>query len=159
MTRPNKDLNILLLEDESRRATLVRELLKESHVACRLHTMGVGHNALKYLQHIEPFDDAPTPDLILFDVADPDKQSLKILDTINTKDSSRNIPCVLITSPDSEHMLQSVYGGNRLIFSPIELHAFLEKMQSIEIDRFLQAVKLIDNHGFVLVRLPTAFIQ
>jgi hypothetical protein len=42
------------------------------------------------------------------------------------------------------------------MFSPIDLDSFLKAMNSIRLDRFLNAVKLIGSLGFVLVTLPKA---
>ena len=143
------------------RATLIRDSLTESRVRCCLHTAGADRNALNHPRHSKPFDDAPTPDLVLFDLADPDKRSLKILDQMKAEEALQNIACVLLTGPASEQMLEDVYGagGDRVMFSPIELADFLNPMQSCKVERFLRALKVIENVGFVLVRVPATFMQ
>ncbi len=161
MARQQQRLNILLVEDDPSRATLVRNALAASQIRCLLHTVGAGSNVLTYLRHQKPFDEAPTPDLVLFDFADPEQRLLKIVDRIKADVSLRDIPVVLLTGPDSEQMLEDVYrnGKDCIMFSPIELEDFLRAMQSFNIEQFLRAVKLIENLGFVLVRVPATFVQ
>ena len=45
-------------------------------------------------------------------------------------------------------------GGERQIFSPIDLGSFIRAMNSFRLDRFVHAVRLIGSLGFVLVTLP-----
>lgn len=161
MASQHQRLNLLLVQDNPNRATMVRNELVASKIKCLLHTVGSGRNALNYLQHRRPFEAAPTPDLVLFDFVDPEPRVLKIMDQIKADESLHDIPVVLLTSHDSEQMLDNAYhdSDDCIMFSPIELDDFFRSMQSFDTERFLRAVKVIENLGFVLVRVPAMFMQ
>ena len=161
MASQHQRVSLLLVEDNPDRAMLVRKELVASKIKCLLHTVGPDRNALNYLQHRSPFEAAPTPDLVLFDFVDPEPRFLKIIDQIKADESLRDIPVVILTSHDSEQILDDAYrdSDDCIMFSPIELDDFFRSMQSFNTERFLRAVKVIENLGFVLVRVPSTFMQ
>ena len=161
MTEENLRLNVLLVEDIASKTKLIREALERSRNTCRLHAVGAGQDTLSYLRRDGPYASAPTPDLVLFDLSDARKPHLKILDRVYKDTSQRDIPLVLLTSAQSEKLVEDTYDGHRgrVVFSPIELDHFLNSMHSRSPDRFLSAVSLIQKLGFVLVRIPDAFME
>lgn len=161
MDQGKQRLNILLIEDSPRRLNLVRTELERANTRCRLHTVGAGKDALKYLQRADPFGDAPKPDLVLFDFSQPEKRYMKLVEELKSSDEASKMPFALLTRPESEELLEQKYEptADCVMFSPIALNDFLKTMNSLRIDRFMNAVALIADLGFVLVRAPADFIE
>ena len=135
----------------------MRRALETSQIQCRLHAVGIGRNALTYLRQSEPFEDAPTPDLILFDFFNPASRHLKWLQQLKNDESLPDIPFVLLTGHYSEQFLEDAIDEREgTMFSPIDLDDFLHAMRSFKADRFLNAVRIIQDIGYVLVRIPIA---
>ena len=161
MENGKRRLNILLIEDSARRLNLVRGALEEADTRCRLHTVGAGRDAVNYLQRDAPYEDAPKPDLVLFDFSQDNPGHMKLVGQLKNLDELSNMPFALLTRPETEAMLEEIYepAGDCVMFSPIELADFLKTMNSLRIDRFMNAVALIANLGLVLVRAPDEFVE
>jgi len=159
MNNRDRRLNILLLEDSARRLKLVRIALEQSKTRCRLHSVSPGLNALMYLRNESPYEDAPTPDLILFDFSDANPHYLTFVTELRASDEFRNLPFAVLTRPESEVLLEDTLemGGENVVFSPIELSDFLRTMNARRADRFVNAVSLVASFGFVLIRAPEEF--
>ena len=154
-------VSILLVEDCYDNVGAIRQSLESSNTRCRLQTVGVGSSTLNYLRREVPYADAPVPDLILFDFSDVRKESFELLEKIRADKSIASIPVALLVDAKSEIALNKLCanrgnGRDQTMFSPIDLDSFLKAMNSIRLDRFLNAVKLIGSLGFVLVTLPKA---
>jgi response regulator RpfG family c-di-GMP phosphodiesterase len=158
MSENGDRLSILLVEDCYDNVGAIRQSLESSNTRCRLQTVGVGGSTLNYLRKEVPYADAPTPDLILFDFSDVRKESFELLEKIRADKSIASIPVALLVDTKSEIALNKLCADRRdqTMFSPIDLDSFLKAMNSIRLDRFLNAVKLIGSLGFVLVTLPKA---
>jgi CheY-like chemotaxis protein len=156
MTVDRAKTNILLVENCYNNVGLIRQSLEASNTHCRLQTVGVGSDALSYLRRDEPYADAPTPDLVMFDVSDIRQESFDLLDRIKADKMVGGVPVVLLIDAGSEKALDKLVNGRQeqTMFSPIDLDSFLKAMNSIRLDRFLSAVTLIESLGFVLVTLP-----
>lgn len=152
-------LNILLIEDCPRRLKLSRQALEKAQTRCRLHTVGSGGDSIRYLLRQDPYGSAPAPDLVIFDFTSADARQLKLLEELKSLQLFETTPLVLLTLPDAEALLEVQYESrpDRVMFSPIELSGFLGTMNSLSSDRFTNAVSLISNLGFVLVRAPAEF--
>ncbi len=159
MNKRDRRLNILLLEDSARRLKLVRIALEQSKTRCRLHSVSPGLNGLQYLRQQSPYQEAPTPDLVLFDFTDANPRYLKFVTEIRSSDEFRNLPFAVLTRPESENLLEETleFGGENVVFSPIELSDFLRTMNARRADRFVSAVSLVASFGFVLIRAPEEF--
>ena len=106
MNKPDRRLNILLLEDSARRLRLVRIALEQSKTRCRLHSVSPGLNALQYLRQDSPYEEAPAPDLVLFDFTDADPHYLKFVTELRSTDEFHNLPFAVLTRPESELLLE-----------------------------------------------------
>lgn len=156
MIEKDSKLNVLLVESAVSRISLIRDALTRSQNPCRLHAVGVDKNTLSYLRKDGPFATAPTPDLVMFDVSEPERNDLKILDRMQKETAARDVPMVVLTSAETEAIIEDNYSEQNgcVLFSPIELDNFLSTMHARSPARFLSAVTLIQKIGFVMVRLP-----
>jgi CheY-like chemotaxis protein len=151
-------MNLLLIENRSSNVRLVRKSLESSKTRCRLQTVGAGADTMNYLRRVAPYGEAPTPDLVLFDLSDIRSESTSLLEQIKADARTSSIPVVLLIDAESEDVVQTLCADrrDRTMFSPIDLDSFFKAMNSFRPDRFLNAVKLIESLGFVLVTLPKA---
>lgn len=156
MSTSEQRLNILLIADNTDSIQVIRQALETSNTRCRLLMVGVGPSTLAYLRREGPYADAPVPDLILFDVVDAEADSIGVLKRIKADPRFQSMPIVLLTNDDSEPALEDMQLGRTryTTFSPVDLESFLTALNAIQPSRFMHAISLLENFGFVLVRMP-----
>ncbi len=156
MASSEQRLNILLIADNVEFIQVMRRALEASNIRCRLLMVGIGPSTISYLRREGPYTEAPIPDLILFDVVDAEPDSISVLKRIKADPSFRSMPIVLLTNDESEHLLDDMeLGATRYTaFSPVDLESFLNALSAIQPTRFMRAISLLENFGFVLVRMP-----
>ncbi len=156
MTAGEDRLNILLIADNSDSIRIIRGALEASHTRCRLLMVGVGSSTLAYLRREGPYGDAPVPDLILFDIVDAEPDAIAVLRRIKADANFQAMPIVLLTNADAEPALDDMQLGRTqyTTFSPVDLESFLSALNAIQPNRFMHAISLLENFGFVLVRMP-----
>ena len=98
---------ILLVEDDSADALLIRRALEKTGLDFKLSRLKHGDEAIDYLSGAPPFTDReaqPLPDVILLDIKLPRRTGFEVLQWIRSQaeDLSR-IPVVMLTS--SRHMV------------------------------------------------------
>ena len=154
-------IDILLISDAAERATMVREVLDATRPNCRLHTIGAGHSSLGYLRQEGAYKKAPKDDLILFDLVEPTSADIRLLRRIKADRKLGAIPIVLLTTAESEEVIAVLTDNphNQIMFSSIDLQRFMETMGSIRRERFLSALQLIENLGYIPVRMPQPVVQ
>lgn len=137
-------IKILLVEDDPGDALLAVELLSESKVSNDLDIVEDGAAALSYLRKEPPYQDAPTPDLILLDLNLPKMTGHEVLKIIKTDADLRVIPVVVLTTSGAESDIDAAYSSyaNCYITKPIGL------------DQLTKVVQSIDEFWFSIVRLP-----
>lgn len=156
MNTERDKINLLLVEDCYSNVGVIRKALGAGNTHCRLQTVGVGADVLSYLRKTGPYANAPTPDLLLFDLSVVDSASFRLLEQIRSDTQVAAIPVVLLIAKGGEATLQKLAGEGRAgnVFSPIDLDSFVKAMNSFRLDRFVHAVKLIGSLGFVVVTMP-----
>lgn len=137
-------VDILIVEDNPGDARLIKEVLNEKRIFCRLHLVKDGIEAMNFLHKKEEFTKAPLPDLILLDLNLPKKDGREVLAEIKSSDHLKQIPVVIMTSSQAEED----------IFRSYQLHANCFITKPLELDQFIEAVKSIEEFWFFLVKLP-----
>lgn len=131
-------LNILLVEDNSDHAELVRRHLHNvSPDNCILHVED-GEAALDYLNAAGVYADRtkfPSPDLVLLDLHLPRVDGLEVLRQIRNHPQLRQMPVVVLTTSDAERDAAKAYEH--------EANCFLTKPADTR-----QLVKLFKQFGF-----------
>jgi CheY-like chemotaxis protein len=92
-----KPLQILLVEDNAADVRMTREALAMSKVAHALHVVGDGHEALAFVRREGAHAAAPTPDLMLLDLALPGLDGHGVLEALRRWRSKRTFPIVVLT--------------------------------------------------------------
>jgi CheY-like chemotaxis protein len=136
--------NILLLEDESADAYLIKVALEEGKLLANLHHVVDGREGLDFLHHREPYSKSPRPDLILLDFNMPRMNGREFLTLIKADPQLKDIPVVVLTTSDVERDVVASYqlGAASFITKPLD------------ITQFINAIHHIENYWLTLVRLP-----
>jgi CheY-like chemotaxis protein len=77
-----REVDILLIEDNQGDVMLTREEFRSARVANNLHVCGDGESGLGFLRREGDYADAPRPDLVLLDLNLPKMSGQDVLETI-----------------------------------------------------------------------------
>jgi chemotaxis family two-component system response regulator Rcp1 len=146
MNRPieGNQIEILLVEDNEGDARLAREAMRDSKIKNALHHARDGDEALDFLRRAGRFADAPHPDLILLDLNLPGMSGQEVLAEIKADADLRRIPVVILTVSSDEADVLKAY----------DLHANCFITKPLDLTRFLEVVKSIEDFWLTIVRLP-----
>ena len=138
-------VEILLVEDNPGDARLAKEALKDAKVRNNLHWVEDGVEAMTFLHRQGKYADAPRPDVILLDLNLPKKDGREVLAEVKEDGDLRRIPVVILTVSDAEEDIIKTYN----------LHANCYIRKPLDLDRFIEVVKAIEEFWLTIVRLPT----
>ncbi len=139
-----RPIEILMVEDNPGDVRLTVEALKEGKIRNNFNTVEDGVEAMAFLRRQGPYADAPRPDLILLDLNLPKKNGREVLAEIKDDDELRRIPVVILTVSQAEQDILKSYN----------LHANCYINKPVDLDRFLEVVKSIENFWLTVVMLP-----
>ena len=156
MTETEKDINLILIADDPGRANALRESLQVAGISGVIRRVTPGERAVDCARRKGPFGTCDTPDLILFDYEDPDEDKTTVLTEIAFSPERTEIPVVLLTSPESQELLDSgdVGDDKAVMFTPTSLSSFIDKMRNGHREVFLKAVRTLYEYGPILVSMP-----
>lgn len=137
-------IEILLVEDSPGDVRLTQEALNDSKMRNNLSVVKDGVEAMAFLNHEGEYADAPRPDIILLDLNLPRKDGREVLAEIKSSDTLRHIPVVILTTSDDEQDILKSYN----------LHANCYITKPVDLNRFIQIVKSIEDFWFSIVKLP-----
>ncbi len=140
-----KTVEILLVEDNPGDARLAKEALKEAKVRNSLHWVEDGVEAMTFLRRQGKYADAPRPDVILLDLNLPKKDGREVLAEIKEDGDLKRIPVVVLTVSDAEEDIIKTYN----------LHANCYIRKPLDLDRFIEVVKSVNEFWLTIVSLPT----
>lgn len=140
-----KIIDILLVEDNTGDARLTQEALKESKVKNKLHIVTDGEQATDFLLRRNAFaNNTIVPDLILLDLNLPKKNGREVLAEIKEDEHLRRIPVVILTSSKAEEDIIKSYN----------LHANCYITKPLNLDKFIEIIKTIEDFWLTIVQLP-----
>jgi chemotaxis family two-component system response regulator Rcp1 len=139
-----RPIEILMVEDNPGDIRLAVEALKEGKVRNRMHTVGDGEEALAFLRRQGSYAEAPRPDLILLDLNLPKKTGQEVLAEIKEDPDLRRIPVVILTVSEAEADILKTYN----------LHANCYITKPVDLERFIEVVKSIEDFWLTVVMLP-----
>jgi len=141
-----RPIEILLVEDNAEEAELTMEALRDGRVRNRMHWVEDGEEAMEFLRRKGRFGTAPRPDLILLDLRLPRMSGQEVLAEVKQNPLWRRIPVVIMTSSDDEKDILSAY----------DRHANCYVTKPVDMDKFLAAVRSIEDFWLTIVHLPAA---
>lgn len=125
---------ILLVEDDSADALLIRRALEKTGLDFSLSRLKHGDEAIDYLSGAPPFTDReaqPLPDVILLDIKLPRRSGFEVLQWIRSQSEAVNrIPVVMLTSSRHTVDINRAYDlrANGYLTKPETAHQLQEMM-------------------------------
>lgn len=141
----NKQVEILLVEDNPGDVGLTMEALKEGKLLNHVSVAEDGVEALAFLHQEGKYAGRPRPDLILLDLNLPKKDGREVLAEIKEDPELRHIPVVVLTTSTAEHDVLKTY----------DLHANCYINKPVDFEQFLEVVKSVGDFWFSVVILPS----
>ena len=140
---PEKNIEVLLIEDSAVDARLTERLFGRLNIPHRLHLVRDGEEAIKFLEKTALVPEKYWPDLILLDLNLPRRSGYEVLEAIKKHPSLKIIPVIVMTTSDQEEDIRRCYElqANAYITKPDSLHSLLETLLAIEAF-WLRSVKL-----------------
>ncbi|MBM4446486.1 MAG: response regulator [Chloroflexi bacterium] len=142
--KSGKPIEILLVEDNPGDVRLTQEALKDGKVLNSLHVVNDGVEAMAFLRREGKYVDAARPDLILLDLNLPKKDGREVLAEIKEDHALRRIPVVILTVSKTEEDIIKTY----------DLHANCYITKPLDLDRFIEVVRAIEDFWLAIVKLP-----
>jgi CheY-like chemotaxis protein len=137
-------IEILMVDDSMGDIRLAQEALKEGRVRNRLSVVHDGEQAMAFLRQEDGYEDSPRPDLVLLDLNMPRMDGREVLAQIKGDPSLRSIPVVVLTTSEAEADIVKAY----------DLHANAYITKPVDLEAFLDAVKVVEEFWLTVVRLP-----
>jgi CheY-like chemotaxis protein len=143
-TNHSRAIKVLLVEDDEGDVVLTREAFEE-YLHNRLDVVNDGDAALAYLRRRPPYQDVPSPDLVLLDLNLPGRDGREVLSEIKSDPELTHIPVVVLTTSAAEEDVLRSY----------QLHANAYVTKPVDLDSFIAAIRQIDHFFVSVVRLPS----
>jgi two-component system, response regulator len=130
MSEAERDVEILLIEDNVEDAELTMRVFKEKNLANRLVWVKNGALGLDFLFGRGPYagrDSAQMPRLVLLDLHLPKVGGLEVLRELKSNPRTRNLPIVVLSSSTQDKDILQSYdlGVNSYVSKPIEFEEFV----------------------------------
>jgi CheY-like chemotaxis protein len=139
-----REIEILLVEDNPGDARLTQEAFKESHMGSRLRHLSDGTEALAYLRREGKYAHARRPQLILLDLNLPRLDGRQVLAEIKSDDRLKCIPVIVMTTSQADEDVLRAYNLSANCYVP----------KPMDLDAFLRVIRLIHDFWLTVVKLP-----
>ncbi len=136
-------MEILLVEDNPGDVRLTEEAFREGDVRTNIHVAIDGVEAMAHLRGLGEHADQPRPDLILLDLNLPRKDGREVLAEIKGDEDLKAIPVIVLSTAQADHDILKTY----------KLHANCYIVKPLDIEAFIEAVRLIGCFWLTLVKL------
>lgn len=140
----NKEVQILLVEDNEGDIVLTIEALKEAKIHNVINVVRDGDEALEYLRKKGKYAKVPSPDIIFLDINLPKVDGTEILSIIKNDDLLKIIPVIMLTTSDSEQDVIQAYHN----------HANCYITKPVDMENFMKVIHTIKNFWISIVTLP-----
>jgi CheY-like chemotaxis protein len=142
-----QQIHILLVDDNEGDILLTREALEEARIINKISIAYDGMQAIDLLKKSARVAGA-MPDLILLDINLPKMNGTEVLSIIKTDPDLRRIPVIMLTTSSSEKDIFASYDNyaNCYITKPVDLDRFMDVVRTIE-DFWISIVKLPKTHA------------
>lgn len=127
----NKQVRILLIEDNPADARWITEVFKEYHLSNEIQVVKDGVEAIDYLYKKGRYKDAPYPDIIILDLYLPRISGHEVLKKIKNDKKLKFIPVVVLTASNSPKDARIAYKNhaNCYISKPVGFEELMRIVQ------------------------------
>lgn len=134
--RPDKPLNVLVVEDDPDDIFLIREALEAGGFNGKVMMAIDGQEALEYIMGAGPFHDRnffPVPELILLDLNLPKRNGFEVLQFLRRHKTLKRVPVVVLTTSSTQQDVDAAYelGANGYLQKPGNFHSFIESLKRL----------------------------
>ena len=134
----NKEIDILLIEDNVNDAELAIRALRKNNVAKYIVHLKDGEDALDFLFGKGQYAARNTdnkPRVILLDLKMPKVSGLEVLEQIKSNELTKKIPVVMLTSSKEHPDVEKSYllGANSYIVKPVDFENFSKVVNDLGI--------------------------
>jgi CheY-like chemotaxis protein len=137
-------IHILLVDDNEGDILLTREALDDARIINKISIAYDGVEAISFLKKDPPYRGTEMPDLILLDINLPKMDGTEVLSIIKNDPELRRIPVIMLTTSSAE----------KDIFASYDNHANCYITKPVDLDRFMDVVRTIENFWISIVKLP-----
>jgi two-component system response regulator len=132
----NREVDILLVEDNASDAEMTIDALKQHNLANKLLHVKDGAVALDFIFAEGIYASrkiSNTPKLILLDLKLPKINGIEVLEKIRADERTRKIPIVILTSSKEDPDIQKCYdlGANSYVVKPVEFEEFQKAVANL----------------------------
>ncbi len=161
MRTMDKGVNLVLIAENPNRASMLRDAMERNNVNGVIRRLEPGAPAVDCARKSGAYSQKDLPDLIVFDYANPNEKNTSVLRDIAFGIERARVPVVLLTSPDSQDLLDTgdLDGDKSIMFSPTSLPSFVRKMKNGKRGTFFKALNTLYQYGPILVKTPEAFLD
>ncbi|QIA07110.1 response regulator [Draconibacterium halophilum] len=140
----NKELTILLAEDDEGHATLIKRNLKRSGLLNKIIHFKDGQETLDFLNQAkkkEEYKDS-IPSLLLLDIKMPKVDGIEVLRQVKQDPKLKKMPVIMITTTDDPREIDNCHelGCSNYIAKPIDYDKFVDAIRQLGL--FLLIVEL-----------------
>ena len=131
MPKNEKQVDVLLVEDNPDDVELALHAFKQHRFANNVHVCRDGVEAVHYLFG-EGAPELP-PRLILLDFKMPRLNCLEVLRRVRSEERTRHVPVIMLTASDEEPDMSRSYdlGANSYIVKPVDIDRFFDVINEI----------------------------
>jgi CheY-like chemotaxis protein len=139
-----KEVVILVAEDDIGHATLIKMNLKRAAIVNRFLHFKDGEEILDFLfqKGDGPQREPNTPYLLLLDIRMPKIDGISVLEKIKADQNLRKMPVIMLTTTDDPGEIKRCYelGCNNYLVKPIEYQNFVEALKLLGL--FLKIIEV-----------------
>ena len=139
-----RQIHILLVDDNEGDIFLTREALDDARIIDKVSTAYDGVEAISFLRASLASGIQYMPDLILLDINLPKMDGTEVLSIIKNDPDLRRIPVIMLTTSSSE----------KDIFASYDNYANCYITKPVDLNRFMDVVRTIENFWISIVKLP-----
>lgn len=130
------EVEILLVEDNPNDVELTLRALKKHNITNKVHVVKDGAEALEYIFATGAYAHRKIEDhprVILLDLKLPKVDGLEVLRQIKSREQTKMIPVVVLTSSKEERDLGESYklGANSYIAKPVDFESFVKAVSEL----------------------------
>ena len=133
MAEQQRPAHILLVEDNPNDVELTRQGFKAAELPVTFHHVENGRECLRYLNKVDDYSDAPTPDLILLDLDMPVMDGREVLGKLVGDDQLRHLPVTILTTSSDRNDVLDLYRRrcNSYLVKPLDFERFIQQIRDL----------------------------
>jgi len=139
----NKDIIILIAEDDDGHAALLQRNLKRSGILNKMVRFKNGTEVLDFFDNKgELRFDENLAYLLLLDIRMPGRDGIEVLKYIKADQQLRKIPVIMVTTTDDPNEISKCHdlGCNSYVIKPVDYEKFIKAIQQLGL--FLRVVQV-----------------